>query len=156
MKVAISRNVIIFLTKEEIIKCQLYWRTKSTPVRLNLFLNSVKIVWWGNIIPLTFLRPTLMYPTKVATKIHCNIEWYLMGNSKCINSKNMTIEFFLNTKKSSFLFCINSLSNEPKMQVKERRSANLLSFLLGDGKQMNQILFYDMLKIVNLFFQEFT
>ena len=57
----------------------------------------------------------------------------------CISSKNMTIEFFLNTKKSSFLFCINSLANEPKMQEKEKRSANLLSFLLGDGKQMNQI-----------------
>ena len=57
----------------------------------------------------------------------------------CITSKNMSIQFFLNTKKSSFLYCINSLSNEPKMQIKERRSANLLSFLLGDGKQMNEI-----------------
>ena len=57
----------------------------------------------------------------------------------CINAKNMTIEFFLNTKKSSFLFCVNSLADEPTMQEKEKRSANILSFLLGDGKQLNQI-----------------
>ena len=59
--------------------------------------------------------------------------------STCISAKNMTIEFFLNTQKSSFLFCVNSLADEPKMQEKEKRSANLLSFLLGDGKQLNQI-----------------
>ena len=57
----------------------------------------------------------------------------------CINAKNMTIEFFLNTQKSSFQFCVNSLADEPEMQEKEKRSANLLSFLLGDGKQLNEI-----------------
>merc|ERR1712215_554214 len=35
----------------------------------------------------------------------------------CINAKNMTIEFFLNTKKSSFLFCVNSLADEPKIII---------------------------------------
>ena len=49
----------------------------------------------------------------------------------CINAKNMTIEFFLNTQKSSFQFCVNSLADEPKMQEKEKRSANLLSFCLA-------------------------
>ena len=57
----------------------------------------------------------------------------------CINAKNMTIEFFLNTQKSSFQFCVDSLADEPEMQEKEKRSANLLSFLLGDGKQLNEI-----------------
>ena len=57
----------------------------------------------------------------------------------CINSKNMSIEFFLNTQKSSFQFCVNNLVDEHETQEKEKRSANLLSFLLGDGKQLNEI-----------------
>ena len=57
----------------------------------------------------------------------------------CINAKNMSIEFFLNTQKSSFQFCVNNLVDEHETQEKEKRSANLLSFLLGDGKQLNEI-----------------
>ena len=57
----------------------------------------------------------------------------------CLNTKNLSIQLFLNTKQSSFVYCINSLSNEPKIQIKKRRSANLLSFLIGDGRQMNAI-----------------
>ena len=57
----------------------------------------------------------------------------------CLNTKNLSIQLFLNTKQSSFVFCINSLSNELQLQNKKRRSANLLSFLIGDGRQMNAI-----------------
>ena len=57
----------------------------------------------------------------------------------CLNTNNLSIQLFLNTKQSSFLYCINSLSNEHQLPNKNRRSANLLSFLLGDGRQMNEI-----------------
>ena len=51
----------------------------------------------------------------------------------------MSVEFFLNTPKSSFQFCVNNLVDENDTQEKEKRSANILSFLLGDGKQLNAI-----------------
>merc|ERR1712082_128968 len=51
----------------------------------------------------------------------------------------LSIQLFLNTKQSSFVYCINSLSNELQLQNKKRRSVNLLSFLIGDGRQMNEI-----------------
>ena len=57
----------------------------------------------------------------------------------CLSTKNISIQLFLNTKQSSFLYCINSLSNENQLPNKNRRSANLLSFLIGDGRQMNEI-----------------
>ena len=57
----------------------------------------------------------------------------------CLNTKNLSIQLFLNTKQSSFVYCINTLSNELQLQNKNRRSANLLSFLIGDGRQMNEI-----------------
>ena len=63
----------------------------------------------------------------------------LQGLATCISAKNMTIEFFLNTQKSSFQFCVNKLADEPNMQEKEKRSANLLTYLLGDGKQLNEL-----------------
>ena len=57
----------------------------------------------------------------------------------CLNTKNLSIQLFLNTKQTSFLYCIKSLSNELQLQTKNRRSANLLSFLIGDGRQLNEI-----------------
>ena len=57
----------------------------------------------------------------------------------CINSKNMTVEFFLNTPTSSFHFCVNNLLDDNDTLDKDKRSANILSFLLGDGKQLNAI-----------------
>ena len=57
----------------------------------------------------------------------------------CLNSKNMTVEVFLNTPTSSFRFCVNNLVDNNETLDKDKRSANILSFLLGDGKQLNAI-----------------
>merc|ERR1712215_231625 len=57
----------------------------------------------------------------------------------CLNTNNLSIQLFLKLKQSSFEYCINKLSNELELQEKNRRSANLISYLIGDGRQMNAI-----------------
>ena len=45
----------------------------------------------------------------------------------------------MNTPTTSFKFCVDSMIDENETLDKEKRSANILSFLLGDGKQLNAI-----------------
>ena len=71
---------------------------------------------------------------------------YFYGNERllqqlatCLNSRNLTVEIFLNTPTTSFRFCVNNMIDDNETFDKDKRSANILSFLLGDGKQLNAI-----------------
>merc|ERR1711888_113942 len=63
---------------------------------------------------------------------------YFYGNERllqhlatCLNSRNLTVEIFLNAPTTSFKFCVDSMIDENGTLDKEKRSANILSFFIG-------------------------
>ena len=67
-------------------------------------------------------------------------ESLLQHLATCLNSRNVSLDIFLNAPTSSFHFCVDTMVQAGNDTIeRERRTANILSFLLGDGKQLNNI-----------------
>ena len=85
---------------------------------------------------------TLQIVDKIWKKMRVILHFYGADNiiqslKSCLSIDNVELEMLLNSPSDSFDFCLQTLANNNATRV--TRQANLLSFLLGDGKQLSEI-----------------
>ena len=85
---------------------------------------------------------TLQIVEKIWKKMRTILRFYgaediIQSLETCLSIDNLALENLLNSPSSSFDFCLQSISNTTA--IRKARQANLLSFLLGEGKQLSEI-----------------